>query len=521
MKKIIDCTLRDGGYHTKWNFDQDFLDSYFKLLKNNPTLESEIGYKRHYLSVDDAALGKLAFCQNSFLSYVDSFNLKNKLWIMLDVKELKILEMDPSSYLDSLSIFSGSLSPVSAIRLAVKLSDLDYAIYLAKELNNRGYEVAVNIMSVFKHQPEAICESVEILSKIDLSRIYLADSEGIGNPILMLNLFESISSKVDRTIDIGFHSHNNNGMAMAWCLLPVSKLIDACDGSFLGFGRGAGNASTELLMAYFSELSAKQCSYIISFINDYIKPLQVKYEWGTSLATIIGSKLKLNQNQLLQFVEPRQFNIEQKISAMYKYNSLNIEKISSDEKNIISKNLVQVANKSVLIVASGMTMQNCSFADSINLYIEKYNPVIIEINVVTSLENNIYRITCVNSLERLCQVLSRLRSEPSQYITSDKKIYSVLLEKNKDSKVCFIDEKTLNNELSSDQIRHSVCVAMAYSSLNGAKDIWLAGVDGEESLVSRFSLVQRAIDTISKNIPIYSLTPTRHFLPLKLVHSIV
>ena len=26
MKKIIDCTLRDGGYHTKWNFKKEFLD---------------------------------------------------------------------------------------------------------------------------------------------------------------------------------------------------------------------------------------------------------------------------------------------------------------------------------------------------------------------------------------------------------------------------------------------------------------------------------------------------------------
>ena len=51
--KIIDCTLRDGGYHTKWNFDKDFLDSYFNLLKLNPYLESEIGYKRHSMSVDD------------------------------------------------------------------------------------------------------------------------------------------------------------------------------------------------------------------------------------------------------------------------------------------------------------------------------------------------------------------------------------------------------------------------------------------------------------------------------------
>ena len=54
-----------------------------------------------------------------------------------------------------------------------------------------------------------------------------------------------------------------------------------------------------------------------------------------------------------------------------------------------------------------------------------------------------------------------------------------------------------------------------------AKNIIIAGVDGEESLASRFSLVQRAIDNISRNIPLYSFTPTRHKVPLKLIHSII
>ena len=74
MKKIIDCTLRDGGYHTKWNFNKEFLDSYFNLLKVNPYLEAEIGYKRHSLSVDDSSLGKLAFCNQTFLNYLEKFN---------------------------------------------------------------------------------------------------------------------------------------------------------------------------------------------------------------------------------------------------------------------------------------------------------------------------------------------------------------------------------------------------------------------------------------------------------------
>ena len=56
---------------------------------------------------------------------------------------------------------------------------------------------------------------------------------------------------------------------------------------------------------------------------------------------------------------------------------------------------------------------------------------------------------------------------------------------------------------------HSVCVALGYSEIKKAKNIIIAGVDGEESLTIN-SLWFKTIDNISKNVPLYSFTPTRH-----------
>ena len=55
MKKIIDCTLRDGGYHTKWNFKKEFLDAYFNLLKLNV-----LGLKKLIPSLEKAAINPLS-----------------------------------------------------------------------------------------------------------------------------------------------------------------------------------------------------------------------------------------------------------------------------------------------------------------------------------------------------------------------------------------------------------------------------------------------------------------------------
>ena len=517
--KIIDCTLRDGGYHTKWNFDKDFLDSYFNLLKLNPYLESEIGYKRHSLSVDDSSLGKLAFCNSSFLNYLKKFNLKNKLWIMIDVKELKELGLSSSDYLDNLSIFKDSLMPLKSIRLAVSLENLTYAISLSKELIKRNYEVAINIMNIFNRDINDIKLGLKQIQNLSISRIYFADSEGIGTPFKLTNLITNIQPLLNEEIDLGFHAHNNNGMAIAWCLEPIAKNISACDGSFLGFGRGVGNASTESLIAFFKELTPLQCSRIMDFIEKFIKPLQNKYNWGSKLETIIGSKFKLNQTQLINFLEPQQFTNLEKVSAIYKYDSFR-NKIIKEEKSFLSvKNNIE--NQTVLIIAPGKTMQDRSFSDSVLTYIREFKPVVIEINVVNCLDNFEPRITCVNSIERLCQILSRERIEPNFFLTSKKRIKSLIIENKEKSKVDFFDMNLFKNRFDDEQLSHSVCVALGYSEIKKAKNIIIAGVDGEESLASRFSLVQRAIDNISKNVPLYSFTPTRHTVPLKLIHSII
>ena len=42
--KILDCTLRDGGYYTNWDFDSNFVDGYLEAMDSLPIDYVEIGY---------------------------------------------------------------------------------------------------------------------------------------------------------------------------------------------------------------------------------------------------------------------------------------------------------------------------------------------------------------------------------------------------------------------------------------------------------------------------------------------
>jgi 4-hydroxy 2-oxovalerate aldolase len=55
-------------------------------------------------------------------------------------------------------------------------------------------------------------------------------------------------------IDVGFHAHNNLGLAISNSITAVESGAKIIDGAILGFGAGAGNAQLEVLAAVFEKL---------------------------------------------------------------------------------------------------------------------------------------------------------------------------------------------------------------------------------------------------------------------------
>lgn len=43
MFKILDCTLRDGGYYTNWDFSPEVIDAYIQAMNQLPIDYLEIG----------------------------------------------------------------------------------------------------------------------------------------------------------------------------------------------------------------------------------------------------------------------------------------------------------------------------------------------------------------------------------------------------------------------------------------------------------------------------------------------
>jgi len=82
--------------------------------------------------------------------------------------------------------------------------------------------------------------------------VYLADSAGSMTPN---QIKERVSALKDAlTIPVGLHAHNNLSLAVANSLMAIEAGAEYIDTCFGGFGAGAGNCPTEILVAVLEKM---------------------------------------------------------------------------------------------------------------------------------------------------------------------------------------------------------------------------------------------------------------------------
>ena len=108
--KILDCTLRDGGYYTNWSFDDDFVKRLVKCLNKAGVDIIEMGYKSPLKG------GKYRKCNDSFIrDMVDDCNAD--LAFMIDAKDFINGEVDIELLKNIIK--PSSESPFNYCRLAI------------------------------------------------------------------------------------------------------------------------------------------------------------------------------------------------------------------------------------------------------------------------------------------------------------------------------------------------------------------------------------------------------------------
>ena len=275
---ILDCTFRDGGYYTNWEFSDELLREWLLATEAAGSDIAEVGYKGW-----NTDKGPYMRCEEEFLRPRLPELTKLKLAFMIDVKEFVGKDATEVIPYAKDSVFSW-------VRIATHMSTLDKTKEMVGFMRERGYAVGVNIMgaSLLTESQLALASSTLWNSGIEV--LYFADSLGSLSPGECVDKLEALRSgfPVDHwSPRCGFHSHDNQGLAIANSMAVLDEGAVFIDGTVTGMGRGAGNGSLEQLMLVLKYRYGRddlKPEALLPVIEKLFAPLQKQYGWGWSFA---------------------------------------------------------------------------------------------------------------------------------------------------------------------------------------------------------------------------------------------
>ncbi|KZE37774.1 4-hydroxy-2-oxovalerate aldolase [Bhargavaea cecembensis] len=141
---------------------------------------------------------------------------------------------------------------IRVIRVAVHCTEADVTeqyIRLAKEL---GIEAVGFLMMSHTQPAEVLAEQAKLMESYGADCVYVVDSAGALVPE---GVRERVSAlKEALSIEVGFHAHNNLGLAIGNSIAALEAGADQIDGTVRALGAGAGNAPTEVLVAALNKM---------------------------------------------------------------------------------------------------------------------------------------------------------------------------------------------------------------------------------------------------------------------------
>lgn len=235
--KLLDCTLRDGSYAVDFQFTAEFTKTLCSELDLLGFDYIEIG---HGVGIGADKYYRPAIATDFQYAEAASSSVSAAMWGMFAQPHI-------SKLADIRSLYEAGMR---FIRIGVDFKNLSRGYELAKQCHDLGLIVFINLMKSYKATKEDFEKVIDSLNQTDfVSGLYLVDSAGGMLTGQIDSLSKLMDEKLSKRIIMGFHGHDNLGLALSHSLLVMKNGFSLIDCTLQGLGRSAGNTSTERLIA--------------------------------------------------------------------------------------------------------------------------------------------------------------------------------------------------------------------------------------------------------------------------------
>lgn len=409
--KLLDCTVRDGGYLNDWNFGRNVLLETVQRLANAGIEYIELGF------IDDRRefdINRSIFPDTKSITKIYSpIKKKNsKLVAMIDYGTVDISHLQPQK--DTL---------IDGIRVIFKKEKMDGAIAYCKEVKKLGYEVFTQLVSTTTYEEENFKHICALANDLMPTALSIVDTYGLMDNIELCKIIDRLDSGLDKKIMLGFHAHNNFQLGYSNALKFLEKHNDRiflADGTLHGMGKGAGNAPIELLAFNANKYYGKHydINQILEAVDSNILKLFGKCNWGYSMKFYLAGTNRVHPNYLSDYIsagylsiseindilkniaEPKKlyYDKNESVKVLDEHTDAVIARSKESTKKLNS----EFKDRKLLLLGPGSTI--VGERSKINNFIKNNNPIIIAVNYCPTKFKPDY-IFVTNS-RRLCSLLS-------------------------------------------------------------------------------------------------------------------
>jgi 4-hydroxy 2-oxovalerate aldolase len=294
---VLDCTLRDGGYYTNWDFPPPLVQKYLTTIASLDVLAIEIGYVGPTLP---GYYGRFYYCDADLLAHAKAtLRPDQTLAVMMNAKDC-----DPAAAARYLAPAAGQ---IGLVRLAVNPEALAQGIDLARAAADCGYPVCVNVMYLSKYWNDVSVLAPLAKAAEFVTGVALVDSYGACFPEEVGAAMRAATALLPQPV--GFHGHDNLGLAFSNALASLSAGAASVDATLLGMGRGAGNLRTEVILGYKAlRLGSEFDVANLADILDDFEEMKQEFGWGNSLPYILSGFAGLPQKDVMDWLGKKRYS---------------------------------------------------------------------------------------------------------------------------------------------------------------------------------------------------------------------
>ncbi|MDR1319152.1 MAG: 4-hydroxy-2-oxovalerate aldolase [Treponema sp.] len=237
---IVDTTLRDGSHAVSHSFSVEQAEAIAGGL-------DRAGVDLIEISHGDGIAGSSI---NYGFSRVSEMELLEAAGRAVKKARLAVLLLPGVGTIEDLK--QAKERGAKAVRVATHVTEADIAIQHIRWAKQNGLFTVGFLMMTHMAGPEKILEQAKIFADAGADYINLADSSGYMTPNDVRERISVLKNNIN--LPIGFHAHNNLGLAIGNSLAAVEEGAEYIDATCRGLGAGAGNTQIEVFCAVLQRL---------------------------------------------------------------------------------------------------------------------------------------------------------------------------------------------------------------------------------------------------------------------------